>query len=62
MSNPDYTEQEWLKRYREALVSYGLTEEEANGIDPEIDLSYDPEDAASDELYYMAQNATLERR
>lgn len=57
MPNHEYTEQEWLKRYREALVSKGLTKEEAEGIDPEIDLQYDPEDAASDELYYMAQDA-----
>lgn len=47
----------WLRAYHRALVDRGLGLTEALGMDPDVDLTYSPDDAADDELYYMAQDA-----
>ena len=49
-------EPEWLARYQARLIHRGLTPAEADGIDPEIDLDYSPEDAADDEIDCMASD------
>ena len=46
-------EPEWLARFQAQLIHRGLSAIEVNGIDPEIDLDYNPEDAADDEIDCM---------
>lgn len=52
-------EKDWLWAYRRRLLSHGLPLSQVVGIDPELDLAYDPESAADDELSYMADDARL---
>jgi len=53
------TKEEWLNRYEKALVAYGVPEKLAhdNALGMEVDLSFDPEGAAADEVSYMADDS-----
>jgi hypothetical protein len=53
------TESEWLNRYEKALVAYGVPEKLAhdNALSTEVDLSFDPEGAAADEVSYMVDDS-----
>lgn len=52
------TEKEWLDKYEEALISYGLDKKFARetriAVSEDVDLSFDPSCAAADEVSYMA--------
>jgi hypothetical protein len=49
------TKEEWLDRYEKALIAYGVPVKfaHADALNVEVDLSYDPECVAADEVSYM---------
>lgn len=49
-------EKDWRMRYNHRLLNLGVSLDVVLGLDPDIDLGISPEDAADDELYYMAQD------
>jgi hypothetical protein len=54
------TEKQWLDKYEKALISYGLDKKSAHetrvAASDNVDLSFDPECAAADEVSYMQDN------
>lgn len=54
--NPTPEGVEWLKRYRAQLIKDGLDPLEASAIEPHVDLSESPEDAADEEIAYLCES------
>lgn len=52
---PSRKVKDWLRRYRLRLLARGLSLDEVLGIEPEVDLTYDPADCADDEIDAMAE-------
>lgn len=57
------TAEEWLDRYEKQLIFRGVDKEFAkatrDAASEDVDLEFSPEDAADDELSYMAADAEL---